>query len=145
MKSILDLIVRRQKADGSFPRKFNDDGRVVDAGGGSTPSATLPLVMGSRYFGNHRWLMAARRTMDYIEKEIITPSDYFHLLLMLIVRIKRLRFTLPRPLTAWLFPVMAHNAVIMRSCAVRLLISHSRGITHGMCPLPKDRCWVTSV
>lgn len=77
MKSILDLIVRRQKADGSFPRKFNDDGRVVDAGGGSTPSATLPLVMGSRYFGNHRWLMAARRTMDYIEKEIITPSDYF--------------------------------------------------------------------
>lgn len=77
MKSILDLIVRRQKADGSFPRKFNDDGRVVDAGGGSTPSATLPLVMGSRYFGNHRWLMAARRTMDYIEKKIITPSDYF--------------------------------------------------------------------
>lgn len=77
IKNILNLIVSRQKADGSFPRKFNDDGSVVDAGGGSTPSATLPLVMGSRYFGNRKWLMAARRTMNYIEKKIITPSDYF--------------------------------------------------------------------
>lgn len=44
------MFVKLQKEDGSFPRKFKDDFTVIDNSGGSTPSATLPLVMGYKYF-----------------------------------------------------------------------------------------------
>ena len=55
------------------------DGRfsVVDASGGSTPSATLPLVMASKYFKDKRYLASAKRTVDYLEKELISKADYF--------------------------------------------------------------------
>ena len=51
-----------------FPRKFHDDFTVVDGSGGSTPSATLPLVMGYKYLKDKRYLSAARRTAEYLEK-----------------------------------------------------------------------------
>lgn len=44
MKNMLDILLRLQQADGSFPRKFRDDFTIIDTSGGSTPSATLPLV-----------------------------------------------------------------------------------------------------
>lgn len=62
---------------GNFARKFHDDGSDIDASGGSTPSATSALVMGYRYFGKKQYLEAARRTIDYLEKNIISKSDYF--------------------------------------------------------------------
>ena len=77
MRSLLDLLLRLQNEDGSFPRKFRDDLSVVDASGGSTPSATVPLVMGYKYFGDKRYLEAAKRTGDYLEREIISKADYF--------------------------------------------------------------------
>lgn len=77
MRSLLDLFLRLQNEDGSFPRKFRDDLSVVDASGGSTPSATLPLVMAYKYFGDKRYLEAAKRTGDYLEREIISKADYF--------------------------------------------------------------------
>lgn len=77
VRTILDNFVRLQNADGSFPRKFMDDGSVVDKSGGSTPSATVPLVMAYKYFGDKRYLKAAERTIDYLEKNIIAKSDYF--------------------------------------------------------------------
>ena len=77
MRDLLDTFLKLQNEDGSFPRKFRDNLSLVDAGGGSTPSATLPLVMGYKYFKDKRYLESAKRTADYLEKEIISKSDYF--------------------------------------------------------------------
>ena len=77
MKTLLDNFVALQKADGSFARKYKDNGSDVDASGGSTPSATSTLVMGYKYFGNKAYLKAAKATVDYLEKNIISKSDYF--------------------------------------------------------------------
>lgn len=77
IKSMLESFLRLQNEDGSFPRKFKDDYSIVDKSGGSTPSATLPLIMASRYFKDKRYLAAAKRSVDYLEKELISKSDYF--------------------------------------------------------------------
>lgn len=77
IKGMLDSFLKLQNEDGSFPRKFKDDFSVVDASGGSTPSATLPLVMASKYFKGKRYLASAKRTVDYLEKELISKADYF--------------------------------------------------------------------
>ncbi len=77
VRSILDLFLQLQSSDGSFPRKFLDDFTIVDSSGGSTPSATLPLVMGYKYFKDKRYLASAKRTVDYLEKELISKADYF--------------------------------------------------------------------
>ena len=77
MKNMLDILLQLQHADGSFPRKFHDDFTVVDDSGGSTPSATLPLIMGYKYFKDKRYLASAKRTADYLEKVLISKADYF--------------------------------------------------------------------
>ena len=77
IKGMLDSFLKLQNEDGSFPRKFKDDFSVVDASGGSTPSATLPLVVASKYFKDKRYLASAKRTVDYLEKELISKADYF--------------------------------------------------------------------
>lgn len=77
MKAMLDMFMRLQNEDGSFPRKFRDDFSIVDKSGGSTPSATLPLVMGYKYFKDKRYLDSAKRTAGYLENELISKSDYF--------------------------------------------------------------------
>ena len=77
VSTMLDRILLLQKEDGSFPRKFRDDMSVVDASGGSTPSATPMLVLASKYFKNKKYLEAAKRTADYLESEIISKADYF--------------------------------------------------------------------
>ena len=60
-----------------FSTKFRDDFTIVDKSGGSTPSATLPLVMGYKYFKDKRYLDSAKRTAGYLEKELISKADYF--------------------------------------------------------------------
>lgn len=77
VRGLLDYMLGLQNADGSFPRKFRGDRSLIDATGGSTPSATLPLVMGYRYFKDKRYLAAGRRTIDYLDNELISKSDYF--------------------------------------------------------------------
>ena len=77
IKGMLDSFLKLQNEDGSFPRKFKDDFSIVDASGSSTPSATLPLVMASKYFKDKRYLASAKRTVDYLEKELISKADYF--------------------------------------------------------------------
>ena len=77
LKVILDSFLRLQNADGSFPRKFKDAFSIVDGTGGSTPSATLPLVMAYKYFKDKRYLESAKRTVNYLENELISKSDYF--------------------------------------------------------------------
>lgn len=77
IKTILDKMLALQNADGSFPRKFSGAHKHIDASGGSTPSATLPLAMAYKYFNDKRYLEAAKRTAGYLEKEIINKSDYF--------------------------------------------------------------------
>lgn len=77
LRKMLDMFLQLQKEDGSFPRKFRDDFKIVDKSGGSTPSATLPLVMGYKYFKDKRYLESAKRTAGYLEKELISKADYF--------------------------------------------------------------------
>lgn len=77
IKGMLDSFLKLQNEGGSFPRKFKDDFSIVDASGGSTPSATLPLVMASKYFKDKRYLASAKHTVDYLEKELISKADYF--------------------------------------------------------------------
>ncbi len=74
---LLDQMIRLQQKDGSFPRKFHENLSIVDATGGSTSCTTLPLIMGAHYFHRKDLRYAARKTMDYIEQNIISPSDYF--------------------------------------------------------------------
>lgn len=77
IKTILDRILRLQNEDGSFPRKFKDDFSVVDKSGSSTPSATLPLVMAYKYFGDVKYLKSAKKTAEYLKTELIDKADYF--------------------------------------------------------------------
>ncbi len=77
MKAILDNFLKLQGTDGSFPRKFNDNFKITDESGGSTPSATLPLTMAYTYFESKQYLESAKRTATYLEKELISKSDYF--------------------------------------------------------------------
>jgi len=77
MRILLDNMVTLLKDDGHYPRKYRDDHSDVDTSGGSTPSATSTLVMGYKYFGDKRYLNAAKRTVDYLEQNIISKSDYF--------------------------------------------------------------------
>lgn len=61
----------------SFHVSSRDDFSIVDKSGGSTPSATLPLVMGYKYFKDKRYLDSAKKTADYLENELISKADYF--------------------------------------------------------------------
>lgn len=77
IKKLLDNICSLQNSDGSFPRKFKADKTNVDASGGSTPSATLPLTMAYDYFGDLKYIESARKTGKYLENELIDKADYF--------------------------------------------------------------------
>lgn len=77
IKTLLNNLIKLQKEDGHFARKFKDDGSDVDVSGGSTPSATSTLVMGYKYFNDKAYLKAAKLTVNYVEKNIISKSDYF--------------------------------------------------------------------
>lgn len=77
MRGLLDLLLTLQNEDGSFPRRFDYDLTITDETGGSTGSATLPLIMGYKYFKDKRYMKAAQATINYLEKEIIGKSDYF--------------------------------------------------------------------
>lgn len=77
IRQLAERFLQLQHTDGSFPRKFRDDLSQVDESGGSTPSATLPLVMAYKYFKEKRYLAAAKRSIDYVEREIIAKADYF--------------------------------------------------------------------
>ena len=77
IETLLGRFLRLQNPDGSFPRKFRDDLSVVDASGGSTPSATLPLTMAHSYFKDNIYRKSARRTADYLEQNLISRADYF--------------------------------------------------------------------
>ncbi|NDW08689.1 hypothetical protein [Dysgonomonas sp. 520] len=77
VKHLLNNFAKLQNADGSFPRKFNNKFEITDSSGGSTPSATLPLTMAYGYFKDKHYLDNARKTAVYLEKELISKSDYF--------------------------------------------------------------------
>ncbi|MDR1203833.1 MAG: hypothetical protein LBL58_19660 [Tannerellaceae bacterium] len=77
IRTLLTNFSKLQGADGSFPRKFDDHFTVSDASGGSTPSATLPFTMAYHYFNDKSYLESARQTAVYLEKELISKSDYF--------------------------------------------------------------------
>ena len=77
IKTLLNNFLKLQGQDGSFPRKFDDQFKVSDASGGSTPSATLPLTMAYAYFNNKQYMESAKQTAVYLEKELISKADYF--------------------------------------------------------------------
>jgi hypothetical protein len=77
VKRLINILLTVQQSDGSFPRKFGPDLKIIDETGGSSPSAVAPLVMAYHYFGDKKYLAAARRVAEYQEREIISKSDYF--------------------------------------------------------------------
>lgn len=77
VKDMLDLFSELQKADGSFPRKFDNSLTVKDASGGSSSCVVPPLVMAYKYFGDKKYLQMARKVAEYQEAEIISKADYF--------------------------------------------------------------------
>ena len=77
IRQLLNILLKLQHEDGCFPRKFDGNLELIDATGGSSPSAVLPLVMAYKYFGDLEYLEASRKVIEYQEKEIISKSDYF--------------------------------------------------------------------
>lgn len=77
VRGMLDNIMTVQCADGHFPRKFNGEGKHIDASGGSSSCAVIPFTMAYRYFKDKKYLDVARRIAKYMEHEIIDKSDYF--------------------------------------------------------------------
>lgn len=77
IKHLLDAMIQLQNDDYSFPRKFKADAQIVDASGGSSACIIPTLVMASSYFNNKKYMDVARKTADYIEKELVSKADYF--------------------------------------------------------------------
>lgn len=77
IRKVLDNMIALQNPDGSFPRKFKGLNQVVDASGGSSPCAIIPFAMAYKYFGDKRYLEAAKKTAVYLENELIDKADYF--------------------------------------------------------------------
>lgn len=77
VRGILDNIMVLQCEDGHFPRKFNGEGKHIDASGGSSSCAVIPFTMAYKYFKDKRYLDAARKIAAYMEHEIIDKADYF--------------------------------------------------------------------
>lgn len=48
--------------------------------------------MGYKYFKDKRYLASARKTAEYLEKELISKADYFLLHWMQTVKIKKRRY-----------------------------------------------------
>ena len=145
IKGMLDSFLKLQNEDGSFPRKFKDDFSVVDASGGSTPSATLPLVMASKYFKDKRYLASAKRTVDYLEKELISKADYFSSTLDANCEDKEASLYAARLLITWLWLPKEKSVHTMPVWQRKPLILPCHGIILGMFLLPKVRCWEISL
>lgn len=77
IKTLLANFQKLQEANGSFPRKFDNQFKITDASGGSTPSAVLPLTMAYAYFKNKSYLESAKKSANYLETELIAKADYF--------------------------------------------------------------------
>ena len=144
MRTVLDNFLTLQKADGSFARKYNDAGADIDASGGSTPSATSTLVMGWKFFGDKRYLAAAKRTVEYVERNIISKSDYFSSTLDANCEDKEAAIA---AVTSTYYLAMVtkgkERAHYIALCK-RLPILPCRGTTPGTCPSHRARCWATS-
>ncbi|MGL1957136.1 MAG: hypothetical protein OCD00_07460 [Colwellia sp.] len=77
IRQLLTNMSKLQRIDGSFPRKFDSNFKILDASGGSSSSVVLPLVMAHKYFNDNSYLDSARATAKYLENTIIKNSDYF--------------------------------------------------------------------
>lgn len=76
-RALLDKLVKLQRKDGSFPRKFTSKSKVIDPSGGSSASAVLSLVMGYNYFDDKKYLNAAKGSVQYLEDAIVSQAEYF--------------------------------------------------------------------
>lgn len=74
---LLQKFIALQRDDHSFPRKFDDNMRVIDDTGGSSSCAVLPLTMAYQYFGEPKYLEVAEMTASYMKKESVDKGVYF--------------------------------------------------------------------
>jgi hypothetical protein len=74
---LLDNLLKLQRKEGSFPRKFDPQFNIIDDSGGSSASAVLALVMAYTYFDDSKYLISAKQTAEYLAKEIVLKSEYF--------------------------------------------------------------------
>lgn len=77
IRRLLSNMLTLQKDNGSFPRKFDINMRVVDEAEGSSASAVLALTFAHRYFGDDIYLKAARRTGDYLVNVTVKNAEYY--------------------------------------------------------------------
>ncbi len=74
---LLHKFIALQRADHSFPRKFDDNMQVIDDTGGSSSCAVLPLTMAYQYFLEPKYLEIAENTASYMKKESVDKGVYF--------------------------------------------------------------------
>jgi len=77
IQSLLQKIITLQRDDNSFPRKFDDNMKVLDDTGGSSSCAILPLTMAYKYFDEPEYLKIAEKTALYMKKESVDKGVYF--------------------------------------------------------------------
>lgn len=99
--------------------------------------------MGARYFKDKRYLESAKRTVNYLEKELISKSDYFSSTLDANCEDKEA--SLYASTAAYYLALVSkgaereHYAALAKKAAYFAL----SGTILGMYPLHRGRCWVT--
>ena len=74
---MLDSFLKLQNEDGSFPRKVQGMISLYVDASGVARFGNLAFGDGVQVFQGKRYLASAKRTVDYLEKELISKADYF--------------------------------------------------------------------
>lgn len=77
IQTLLQRFIVLQREDNSFPRKFDNNMKVIDDTGGSSSCAVLPLTMAYKYFNEPKYLEVAEKTATYMKKESVDKGVYF--------------------------------------------------------------------
>lgn len=100
--------------------------------------------MGYKYFKDKRYLEAARRSVDYLEKELISKADYFSSTLDANCEDKEASLYASTAAYYLALASKGQNVHTMQVWQRKPLTSPSHGTTPGMSRLHRDRCWATS-
>ncbi|BDD11874.1 hypothetical protein FUAX_43060 (plasmid) [Fulvitalea axinellae] len=77
IKGLLKSFAKMQDTDGSLPRKFDRQFKVLDKSKGSTQLIITPMLLASKYFDDPEFKDVAVKASRFIEKELVGKADYF--------------------------------------------------------------------
>lgn len=77
LRAHLDQLVRIQRGDGSYCRRYRYGGACLEPNAGGTSAVVPALVHGYRLFGDPAYLAAARRAAGYVAEHFIEPAEYY--------------------------------------------------------------------